>query len=136
MRPSRLAAGALAAISGLHVVWATGSLWPMATRSDSAEAIGGRRDGGSPSPAACLGVAGLLAVAAALVDGHPRDRPRISRAGAGAVAAVLATRGAFGLAGRTDLLSPGADSERFRRLDRRMYSPLCLCLAVAAWPRP
>jgi hypothetical protein len=40
-----------------------------------------------------------------------------------------------GLAGRTDLLSPGSDSERFRDLDRRFYSPLCLALAAAAVPR-
>jgi hypothetical protein len=36
------------------------------------------------------------------------------------------------MAGRTDLVSPGSISPRFRRLDRRYYSPLCLALAMAA----
>ena len=39
---------------------------------------------------------------------------------------------AFGLAGRTDLLVPGSESERFRRLDRRVFGPACLALATGA----
>jgi len=58
----------------------------------------------------------------------------LRRLGAGGVIAVLTTRGAFGLAGRTDLLSPGSTSEDFRRLDRRFYSPLCLALAALSLP--
>ena len=48
--------------------------------------------------------------------------------------AVLTTRGALGLAGRTDIVSPGSSSERFRQLDRQVYSPLCLTLAALATP--
>ncbi|MFF3128447.1 hypothetical protein ACFVRD_40665 [Streptomyces sp. NPDC057908] len=33
--------------------------------------------------------------------------------------------------GRTDLLSPGSVSARFRRLDRLVYSPLCVALAAS-----
>ncbi|HMJ36036.1 MAG TPA: hypothetical protein VK501_19180 [Baekduia sp.] len=40
----------------------------------------------------------------------------------------------MGLAGRTDLVSPGATSERFRSLDRGYYAPLCLTLAALAAP--
>ncbi len=47
---------------------------------------------------------------------------------------AVARRGALGLAGRTDIVSPGSVSERFRRLDRRCYSPLCLALAALAVP--
>jgi hypothetical protein len=36
--------------------------------------------------------------------------------------------------GRTDLLSPGATSARFRAKDRRLYSPLCLALAALSVP--
>ena len=47
---------------------------------------------------------------------------------------MLADRGALGLAGRTDVLSPGSVSDNFRRLDRRVYSPLCLTLAALSLP--
>jgi len=98
------------------------------------DAVVGTGGDSPPSPAACLAVSGLLCTAAAFVEGHPR-RPRMaSRIGASGVVAVLATRGAVGLAGRTDLLSPGSVSEHFRRLDRRVYSPLCLTLALLAAP--
>ena len=76
----------------------------------------------------------LLTTAAALVAGRPARSPRLRRAGAAGVVAVLATRGALGLAGRTDLAVPTATSPRFRRLDRRVYAPLCLALAAAAAP--
>ncbi|MER5847790.1 hypothetical protein ABT126_12205 [Streptomyces sp. NPDC002012] len=33
--------------------------------------------------------------------------------------------------GRTDLLSPGSVSARFRRLDRLAHSPLCVELAAS-----
>jgi hypothetical protein len=39
------------------------------------------------------------------------------------------------MAGRTDLLAPGSSSERFRSLDRRVYSPICLTLAALSLPR-
>jgi Protein of unknown function (DUF3995) len=45
------------------------------------------------------------------------------------VAGVLGGRGALGLAGKTQVVSPSSDSARFSRLDRRVYSPLCLGLA-------
>ncbi|MGH3411365.1 MAG: DUF3995 domain-containing protein, partial [Streptosporangiaceae bacterium] len=56
----------------------------------------------------------------------------VRRAGVSAVAAVLAVRGGLGLAGQTRLVSPVSVSARFRRLDRRVYSPLCLTLAGLA----
>jgi hypothetical protein len=79
-------------------------------------------------------VAGLLTTAAALVTGHPRARPALARLGSAGVASTFAIRGAFGLAGRTDLLSPGSTSARFRELDRRYYAPLCLTLAALSAP--
>ncbi len=128
----RSAAAALLAIAGLHVLWAGGSAWPAPTRDTLADLVAGREGGAVPSAAACTAVAGLLATAAALVAGRPRRLPRVRRAGAAGVAVVLAIRGACGLAGHTDLVSPGSTSPRFRRLDRGYYSPLCLSLAAAA----
>ena len=72
--------------------------------------------------------------AAALVTGHPRARPGLARAGSAGVTATFALRGALGLAGRTDLVSPGSTSARFRALDRRCYGPLCLGLAALSAP--
>jgi uncharacterized protein DUF3995 len=126
----RLAAGGFALLAGLHLVWATGSTWPAA----DAGAISGRPATASPGPLACVAVAGLLSAAAALVTGHPRGRPALARAGSAGVTATFTLRGAFGLAGRTDLLSPGSTSPRFRELDRRYYAPLCLTLAALSAP--
>jgi hypothetical protein len=127
----RCAAGAFTALGVLHVLWATGSSWPAA----EAGTISGRSGASaSPGPGACLAVAGLLGTAAALVSGHPRARPGLARVGSAGVTATFALRGALGLAGRTDLLSPGSTSARFRALDRRYYGPLCLALAALSAP--
>jgi hypothetical protein len=128
----RSAAVTLLGIAGLHALWATGSPWPARDRDALADVVAGRAGGAVPSAAACMAVAGLLTTAAALVAGEPQRLPRVQRAGAAGVAVVLAIRGGCGLAGRTDLVSPGSTSPRFRRLDRRYYSPLCLSLATAA----
>jgi uncharacterized protein DUF3995 len=131
---TRTAATGLAAIGALHVVWATGSSWPMRDRRLLTDAVVGSDGDRPPPPAACLTVAALLGTASALVDGRPRTLPAVSRLGSAGVVAVLTTRGVLGLAGRTDIVSPGSLSERFRRLDRRYYSPLCLTLAALATP--
>ncbi|HMJ95290.1 MAG TPA: DUF3995 domain-containing protein [Thermoleophilaceae bacterium] len=120
---TRVASTALLAIGGLHVAWGLGASWPRIDREPA-------------GPAACFAVAGLLGVAAGLVAGRPRRAPRLSRLGARTVTAVLATRGAFGMAGRTDLLASDASSEGFRSMDRRVYSPICLTLAALALPPP
>jgi len=106
----------------------------MGSRRLLSDAVVGSEEDRVPSAAACMSVAGLLGVAAALVDGRPRGLPRLSRAGAAAVVGTLCARGGLGLAGRTDVLSPRSASERFRRNDRRIYSPLCLTLAALAAP--
>lgn len=131
---TRVASAGLLGIAGLHVIWATGSSWPLADAGELADVVAGKPAGRAPSPAACLAVAGLLTTAAALVAGRPRRLPGLSRAGAGGVVAVLTTRGALGMAGRTDVLAPGSTSERFRRRDRTVYSPVCLTLAALASP--
>jgi Protein of unknown function (DUF3995) len=126
----RVASVGLLAITGVHIAWAAGSSWPLGDRAELARAVIGRRE--VPPPAACLAVAGLLGVAAALVSGRPRRSPWLRRTGAVAVVATLGARGTLGLAGRTDLVSPGSTSTRLGSLDRRVYSPLCLTLAGLA----
>jgi hypothetical protein len=133
-RAPRAAACGFAALGALHLVWATGSSWPLPDTDEWAGAISGRPPGASPGPVACVAVAGLLGTAAALVSGRPRTTPALSRLGSAGVVGVFALRGALGLAGRTDLVSPGSTSERFRAIDRRVYAPLCLTLAALAAP--
>ncbi|MFF8916997.1 DUF3995 domain-containing protein [Streptomyces sp. NPDC015032] len=125
----RVSVTALTALAGMHVAWGTGSSWPLPDREALSDAVVGRPD--MPGPVACHVVAGALGAAALLVAGQPRRHPALSRLGAAGVAGVLGVRGAAGLAGRTDLLSPGSVSARFRRLDRLAYSPLCLALATS-----
>jgi hypothetical protein len=118
---TKIASAALFAIGSLHVAWGLGASWPRIDREPA-------------SPLACFAVAALLGVAAGLVAGRPRRAPQLSRLGARTVTGVLATRGAFGMAGRTDLLASGASSAQFRTMDRRIYSPVCLTLAALSLP--
>jgi hypothetical protein len=122
--------GVLAALAGLHVAWGRGSTFPFATR----KALNGTVIGGdkTPPPAACYSVAALLAAASALVAGLPTRRSWMRRAGVCTVATALGGRAALGFAGKTDVVSPGSTSARFRRIDRCYYSPLCLTLALGA----
>ncbi|HEY4097103.1 MAG TPA: DUF3995 domain-containing protein [Baekduia sp.] len=130
----RAAAVAFTALGALHLVWATGSSWPVSDADHQDGALSGRPPGQSPGPVACVAVAGLLGTAAALVAGDPRSHPRLTRLGSAGIVAAFTTRGLLGLAGRTDLVAPGATTERFRTLDRRYYAPLCLTLAALSAP--
>ena len=129
---ARTAAVGLGGLAALHAAWGLGASWPCADRDALADAVVGRPE--VPPAAACWAVAGALGAAAALVGGRSQSLPRLRRAGAAGVVLVLTGRGLLGLAGRTDLVSPGSSSTRFRELDRRRYSPLCLVLAGLALP--
>jgi hypothetical protein len=101
----------------------------MASRNELTEAVlgaPGREFGGA---AACYAVTGALGTAAALVAGWPSrlDGPR--RIAVLGIAAGFAVRGALGLAGHTNVLVPISTGARFRRLDRKIYSPVVLTLA-------
>jgi hypothetical protein len=149
------ASAALFGLAGLHAAWGAGCAWPAAdrraladvvigTKASTGTVIGtkartgskartgtGLQDSGMPGPAACFAVSGALVTAGALVAGWPARRwPRLHRLGTCGVAGVLASRGALGLTGQTRVISPASESERFLRLDRRVYSPACLALAA------
>lgn len=125
-------AAALLAIGILHAAWGAGASWPMASRDELSETVLGSPGLGRGGAAACYTVAGLLGLSALLVSGWPPWAERPRRVAVVGIAAVLGVRGLLGLAGRTDLVSPSSTGERFRRLDRRLYSPLCLTLAALA----
>jgi Protein of unknown function (DUF3995) len=121
---ARLTGGVLAALAALHVAWGLGSSFPFRTRRQLADAVVGAS--AVPSPSACFAVAGALTTGAALTSETVPLPPSFRRT------AILGSRGALGLAGRTALLAPGSDSLRFVYLDRRIYAPLCLGLTVGS----
>ncbi len=127
---SRATVGTLLGIAVLHVAWGRGSSFPFATVDEMTDAV----VGGDvvPSPTACYAVAGLLTVAAAATAGLPTPRSRLRRLAVKGVATTLAGRAALGFSGRTEMVSPGSASPRFLRLDRSVYSPLCLALAAGS----
>ncbi|MGW4894509.1 DUF3995 domain-containing protein [Kitasatospora sp. NPDC004240] len=126
-------AAALAGTGALHAVWTT-TPWPLRTPKDFADTVVGGGEG-VPSVAACLTVAGALSTAAYVVGARSGVLPTagpawLRAAGAGAAAAALLARGAAGpvLFGRGMI----ARTDRFRRMDSRYYSPLCLALGAGA----
>jgi hypothetical protein len=128
---TRLTAGTLFAVAALHAAWGAGKSFPFRDREHLADAVVGTA--AVPPAPGCYAVAGALTAAAALVQGFPAGRPTLRRVGLLGVAVVLGGRGVLGLTGRTDLVSPASTSARFRRLDRNLYSPLCLALASGVW---
>jgi hypothetical protein len=134
MQPARIAANlasnSLFALAGMHVAWGAGSAWPLPDREALADAVIGADV--VPSPVACYAVGGALTTAGVLIAGRPRRHRSLRRLGVVGVVAVLTGRGALGLTGHTSMVSPTSVSARFTRLDRRVYSPLCLSLAGLA----
>lgn len=127
---AEITAVTLAALGALHVAWGRGSTFPFPTRHDLNDAVIGRQ--AAPSAPSCYGVAAALTVAAVSINRASHRHDAWARFAAAGVAIVLTTRAVLGFAGRTDLAVPGSTSNRFRRLDRRLYSPLCLGLAAGA----
>ena len=134
VQATQLAAGGYLGLAALHVNWARGSTWPFPDAETAIDQVTGRSGASLPSSASCLAVAGLLASAGFLASGRPRRYPGLSRAGATGVVLIFSLRGLFGLAGRTDLISPGSVSAAFRERDRRIYAPTCLILAFCTAP--
>jgi len=122
----RATAATLLALAGLHVAWGRGSTFPFRDTDRLEDAVLGGSE--VPAPLTCYAVAGLLVGAAVVVADVPVVPARFRRLGRLGVAGVLGTRGVLGLTGRTELIAPHA-TERFRRLDAMLYSPLCLALA-------
>ncbi len=123
-----LTAGVLAVLSALHVAWGFGAAFPLRSRDELADAVVGTVV--VPPPIACLAVAGALATGAALAANVAPVPPGVRRSALGVMAGVFGLRGALGFLGKTDLVSPGSNSERFLHLDRRLYAPLCLALSL------
>lgn len=130
-----LATVTLAGIGVLHAVWAF-SPWPFDERATFSDAVVGVPVAEAPSAPMTLGVAVLLAAAAALVavrGGLTRGvgPAWMWRWGTWTVAGVLLLRGLGGLLASALQLGTWAQSQTFQRLDLLVYSPLCLVLGGA-----
>jgi hypothetical protein len=124
----RATASVLAGLAGLHAAWGLGSPFPFTTQSELADAVAGTTK--LPRPATCFAVASALATGSILVL-DPAPLPgTVRRAGLLTMSGVLAVRAVLGWSGHTDKMCPGSNSTRFRRLDRRVYSPLCAAIAA------
>jgi hypothetical protein len=131
-----LVSAVLLLVALLHLLW-TVSTWPLDTAEDYARLVVGVPVTELPSPGLTAFVAGLLAAAAYLVAALggvlPVVGPRwVVVSGVAVVAGVLLLRGGGGLV--ADLIVPERATAEFVRLDRIVYSPLCLLLGSgAAW---
>ncbi len=124
----------LLALSGLHLYWAAGGRWPGTDDlSFIAMTIGRTPKMKPPGPLVCTTVAAALAVTAGLVAAKagllsagpiPSSLVAIGFWGAGMV--FLAR----GIAGYVPAVTRYAEGTPFYRLNRLIYSPLCLLIAL------
>ncbi|MFK7999091.1 MAG: DUF3995 domain-containing protein [Polyangiales bacterium] len=136
-----LLSGVFLFLAGLHVYWARGGFWPGTDAQSFLEhVVGSSPSGATPSPAACLAVAFLLSIAAclplALVGWVQLPFLSLLIAGvplvlmAGYVCGgVLLLRGLFGYVDHR--VRPAIRKTPFFRLNRVLYSPLCLLIGSA-----
>lgn len=129
-----LAATTYLVLAGLHAYWACGGLWPGTDRDSlNRLVVGGPQGMRGPGPIATWVVVAVLVGAASTVLGGagvvespiPRAWLR-SAALAGAVVLLLRGLGGF----FDTALRPATRGSPFARLNVRLYSPLCLILAL------
>jgi len=121
-------------LAGLHAYWALGGFWP-GTDADSLNrtVVGGRSGMRGPGPIATWLVTAILLGAAVTVLGGsgvltlPMPRAWL-RLAAQVGAALLGLRGLEGFI--DSRLRPETVGSPFARLNTRIYSPLCLVLAI------
>jgi hypothetical protein len=119
----------LAALSAVHLYWATGSTWPARDEARLADTVAGLRQ--MPGTRPCLVVGLGLGLASAVVSGFGGNH-RLARLARLGVASGFIVRGAAGSTGNTSRLVPWEPSARFVGLDRRCCGPPCLFIGVAA----
>lgn len=121
---------ALFAVSIAHFLWALGRTWPIRDEKLLARTVVGFRDVERMPPrlfllAMAVGALAAGVLALALAD-HDSGGAALSLAGL-ALAAIFLVRGVLGYTAWWKKLTP---EPNFRLNDRRVYSPLCLLLAL------
>lgn len=121
----------LAAISVLHVMWATGSSWPAKNSKQLAEAVAGQSTE-MPAAAPTAVVAAGTAATSMLATGILGDG-RIQRKSLRAISLFMLLRAALGGEVALKVLQLPPAGERFRSLDRRYYRPFAAVMGLALW---
>lgn len=120
-------------ISGLHLLWASGSAWPCSDRQSLLQAVVGhpqiRTFPSTPltvAVALAIALAGVLALWAGGIMALPLPL-WIRTIGLGVLATVFLLRGASSYTPRRVW---GTPIEPFATLDTRYFAPLCLALGA------
>ncbi len=124
-------AAALGAIAGLHGYWASGGVWPARDEAALVRMVVGqdwrrRMPGQGLSTTVALCLFGAAGVGLLLRWPGPLPGRLVAVAGFGLTAVFIAR----GLAGYTPAWHRSHAAEPFARLDRQIYSPLCLALGI------
>lgn len=122
----------LAAIAALHAAWGAGMRWPCRDEQALVALVVGYSRPRMPAPVQCLAAAGAILAAAVVLAMLARFwRPSLP---AGAVTLLgIGMTGVFavrGVAGYLPAWRARFPRQPFARLDRLIYSPLCLCIAL------
>lgn len=124
-----LTGATLLGVAGLHAHWGRGGVWPGHDPASLGRKVFPNPPRHLPSPAACFAVAGALTfTTAALVTAHrPGPWQPLSQRICQLAAGTLLARGGLGFT----LPALTQANPEFRRLNRTIYSPLCLVLGSA-----
>lgn len=119
----------LAAIGGVHVYWAFGGVWPAKTRVELADTVIGHQEmpGSLPTIIVAILMFGLAAFGPILVWGDGAFIAwTIVKWMTWAIAAV------FFLRALATFVMPWfiEANQPFRRLDKKIYAPLCILLGI------
>ncbi|HIT75409.1 MAG TPA: DUF3995 domain-containing protein [Candidatus Avipropionibacterium avicola] len=121
-------AAALAAVGGLHLLWASGPAWPAKDKADLADAMVGDPEAlPDPLPTAVVGVGALGAAAVVAGAGGESRLAQVARL---TVASGLLARAASGGGVAVRAMGLPEPGERARRIDNRWIRPLCAGLGA------
>lgn len=125
----------LLAITMVHMLWAFGSTFPAQSREALAETVIGRQPMAPRWLSFVMGVAIFVAGIWCLALADP-STDAVLRGGGAFLAAVFLVRGALGY---LPVWRTAHAAEPFARMDRKVYSPLCLFEALGftyltVWP--
>lgn len=121
----------LTAVGSVHLVWATGSSWPAASRKRLAESVVGNAK--AMPEAAGTAVVGVGLVTAGALAGGALGEGRVVIGARRIVALGLLARVATGGGPALAAMGLPPAGKKFRELDAALYRPLCAALGLSTW---
>lgn len=126
----------LTVIAGLHVYWGFGGLWPASSERELIDmVIGDPRAVRMPAAGATMMVAAMIFASGLVALARTAPLTGIAKlialSGCGVLALVFLARGLFTYLVAFGVLAwPYPLTDRFAELDRALYAPLCLAIAL------